>query len=367
MTMLSAPQSISAGQLRTRVMIVDDSAVIRGLVARWLTEVGEFEVIATASNGRLALEALERHDPDIVLLDLEMPEMDGVDALPLLLKRRPRTKVVVVSTLTQRNAQISLKCLSLGAADYLAKPESQRQPAAAEEFRRDLIEKLKALAPSRKRRPLETVAAVPIQPRISRKSISSRPECLLIGASTGGPRAVERVLLGLGSAIKRIPVLVVQHMPAMFTGVFAEHLRVQIGAHACEPSDGQPIQPGTVFIAPGGRHMGLTIDRGYPAIRLDDGAPVNFCRPAVDVLFRDAAAIYGSAALAVILTGMGSDGTQGARRLVQAGGTVLAQDEGTSIVWGMPGSIVKAGLAQDILPLESIGPALKNYIIGSSS
>jgi Chemotaxis response regulator containing a CheY-like receiver domain and a methylesterase domain len=364
---VAAQTSSPPGRAQTRVMVVDDSAVVRGLVTRWLTEVGDFDVVTTASNGRLALEALDRYDPDIVLLDLEMPEMDGVDALPLLLKRRPGVKVVVVSTLTQRNAQISLKCLSLGAADYLAKPDGQRQTAAADEFRRELIEKLKALASRRSRGALGVAAAVPQQPKLPRKLAGARPECLLIGASTGGPRAVERVLAGLGSAIKQVPILIVQHMPAMFTSVFAEHLKTQTGVHAREPLDGEPVRPGVVFVAPGGRHMGLSTDRGGPVIRLDDTAPVNFCRPAVDVLFRDAAAIYGGAALAVILTGMGSDGTHGARLVVNAGGSVFAQDESTSIVWGMPGSVVKAGLAQDILPLEAIGPALKNYITGPSS
>jgi two-component system chemotaxis response regulator CheB len=204
-------------------------------------------------------------------------------------------------------------------------------------------------------------------PRPAAKLGPARPQCLLIGASTGGPRAIEEVLIGLGSALQRLPVLVVQHMPPMFTGVFADHLRVQVGVRACEPEDGEPLVPGTVYIAPGGRHMGLSIGLGDPVIRLDDGPPVNFCRPAVDVLFRDAATIFGAAALAVVLTGMGSDGTQGARALVQSGASVIAQDEATSTVWGMPGSIVKAGLAQNILPLDAIGPALKGHIAGPSA
>lgn len=364
---VAAQISSQPGRARTRVMVVDDSAVVRGLVTRWLTEAGEFDVVTTASNGRLALEALDRFDPDIVLLDLEMPEMDGVDALPLLLKRRPGVKVVVVSTLTQRNAQISLKCLSLGAADYLAKPGGQRQSAAVDEFRKELIEKLNALASRKSRGAANNAVATSQQPKLPRKPIGTRPECLLIGASTGGPRAVERVLVGLGPAIKQVPILIVQHMPAMFTSVFAEHLRGQTGVHAREPLDGELIQPGVVFVAPGGRHMGLLAGRNGPIVRLDDTAPVNFCRPAVDVLFRDAAAIYGGAALAVVLTGMGSDGTHGARLVANAGGAVIAQDESTSIVWGMPGSIVKAGLAQEVLPLEAIGPTLKNYITGLSS
>ncbi|MGO4574320.1 protein-glutamate methylesterase/protein-glutamine glutaminase [Microvirga sp. 2TAF3] len=365
MTVLSAVQTKPSSQLRTRVMVVDDSVVVRGLITRWLTE-DNFDVVATASNGRIALEALDRFEPDIVLLDLEMPEMDGVDALPLLLKRRPEMKVVVVSTLTRRNAQISLKCLSLGAADYLAKPEGQKQATTSEDFRRDLIEKLRVLADNG-RTPLAVVPLPVDSGHLAKRSSTTRPRCLLIGASTGGPRAVEQVLVGLGPVIKRIPVLIVQHMPAMFTGVFAEHLSAQTGIYACEPVDGAPLKAGTVFIAPGGRHMGLSIDRGHPIIRLDDGAPVNFCRPAVDVLFRDAASVFGDSALAVILTGMGSDGTQGARDLVRSGSIVLAQDEATSIVWGMPGSVAKAGLAQDVLPLDTIGRVLKNYITGARS
>jgi len=362
MPLESASQTLPAGSARTRVMVVDDSAVIRGLVARWITETGDFDVVTTAANGRIALDALERFEPDIVLLDLEMPELDGVAALPLILKRRPGTKVIVVSTSTRRNAEISLKCLSLGAVDYLAKPATQREKSASDDFRRDLVEKLKAHAWSRTR-PLRIAS---VTPRPAPKPILCRPKVLLIGASTGGPRAVEQVLTGLGPALHKVPVLIVQHMPPMFTTVFADHLRSQFKVRACEPQDGDPLVPGTVFIAPGGRHMGLSSGPNGPVVRLDDGPPENFCRPAVDVLFRDAAAIFGNSALAVVLTGMGSDGTRGSRSIVQAGGAVLVQDEATSTVWGMPGSIAKAGLAQDILPLEAIGPVLKGHITGST-
>lgn len=367
MSSASAPLTTEARSSRTRVMVVDDSVVIRGLVARWVGEEEGFEVVTTAANGRAAVDALDRAEPDIVLLDLEMPEMDGITALPQMLNRRPGLKVLVISTLTQRNAEISLKCLSLGALDYLGKPEGHRQVTTSFSFRKELIEKLRALAGARAQpaRPALRLAAT-TPPRPVARGARSKPQALLIGASTGGPRAVEEVLLGLGSAIQRVPVLVVQHMPPMFTAVFADHLRVQVGVRACEPEDGEPLVPGTVYIAPGGRHMGLSMGMGDPIIRLDDGPPVNFCRPAVDVLFRDAAAIFGPSALAVILTGMGSDGTQGARALVQGGATVLAQDEATSTIWGMPGSVVKAGFAQDVLPLQAIGPALKGYIAGST-
>jgi len=363
MSFEAAPQTLPANPPRTRVMVVDDSAVIRGLMARWVKEAGDFDVVTTAANGRIAVDSIERYEPDIVLLDLEMPEMDGVAALPLLLKRRSGIKVIVISTLTRRNAEISLKCLSLGAVDYLAKPDGSRQMTTSEDFRRDLVEKLKAHAGARAR----AVKTASPPPRPVVKPILSRPQYLLIGASTGGPRAIEQVLAGLGSSLQKIPVLIVQHMPPMFTAVFAEHLRNHFGVRACEPEDGAPLAPGTIFIAPGGRHMGLAATPAGPVIRLDDGPPVNFCRPAVDVLFRDAASVLGNSALAVVLTGMGSDGTQGARLLVQAGVPVIAQDEATSTVWGMPGSIAKAGLAQDILPLDMIGPTLKGYITGSPS
>ena len=192
------------------------------------------------------------------------------------------------------------------------------------------------------------------------------PRVLLIGSSTGGPRAVGEVLEKIGApTLRRIPVLIVQHMPPVFTAVFAEHLGARTGIPAAEGKMDEPVLPGRIYVAPGGRHMRLAGATGRDlAIRLDDGPAVNFCRPAVDVLFQDAAALYGPATLSVILTGMGSDGTNGARALVEAGGAVLAQDEATSTVWGMPGSVAKAGLAQAILPLPEIGPALRTLITG---
>ncbi|MBA1154697.1 protein-glutamate methylesterase/protein-glutamine glutaminase [Microvirga mediterraneensis] len=371
MVLSPVTQTIPVPGRLTRVMIVDDSAVIRGMIGRWLTEAGGFEIVATASNGRMAVDAAARAKPEIILLDLEMPEVDGLAALPLILKAHPASKVIVISTLTQRNAEISLKCLSLGAIDYLAKPESARVPGAANEFRRELVEKMRALSETKARParvPASPAAKVispmpPAPPRLG----GTKPQCLLIGSSTGGPRAVERVLLDMKPALSRIPVLIVQHMPAMFTAVFADHLQTLLSIPSREARDGDAVAPGTILVAPGGRHMGVVSSGGKAAIRLNDGPPENFCRPAVDVLFREAAAVYGASALAVVLTGMGSDGTHGARHLAKAGATVIAQDEATSIVWGMPGSIVKAGLAHEVLPLESIGRSLKGLITGAST
>jgi two-component system chemotaxis response regulator CheB len=198
-----------------------------------------------------------------------------------------------------------------------------------------------------------------LRPRL----VSTTPRYLLIGSSTGGPKAVGEVLAGMGQALRRVPTLIVQHMPPIFTAVFAEHLSAQLGIPAREAIDGEPVQAGRVYVAPGGRHMGLAQNGGpEPSIRLDDGPVVNFCRPAVDVLFRDAAALLGPAVVAVVLTGMGSDGTNGAKALANAGAPIIAQDEATSTVWGMPGSVAKAGLATEILPLSGIAPALTAFL-----
>lgn len=368
---------------RIRVMIADDSAVVRGLVARWIAEAG-YDVVATAANGRIAVEAMARHDPDVILLDIDMPELDGTQALPLLLAKSPGVQIVMMSTLTTRNADISLRCLALGAVDYLAKPESNRGVTTSDAFRTDLIERVRLFGSSRARKrgpglslagsatpapvpPPKPTAPIALRPK-ARSGVS--PRVLLIGASTGGPRAVGEVLEKIGSAtLRQFPVLIVQHMPPVFTAVFAEHLGARTGLPAAEGKADERLQPGRIYVAPGGRHMGLTgaAGRSDVSIRLHDGPVVNFCRPAVDVLFQDAAAIFGASALAVVLTGMGSDGTGGARALTEAGAAVLAQDEASSTVWGMPGSIAKAGLAQAILPLSEIGGALRNLLTGQGS
>jgi two-component system, chemotaxis family, protein-glutamate methylesterase/glutaminase len=361
---------------RTRVMVVDDSVVVRGLMSRWLAESGLFDVVASASNGRMALDHLEKANPDIVLLDLDMPELDGINTLPLILEKRPKTQVVVVSTLTRRNADISLRCMALGATDYLPKPESSREVTTSNGFKQDLIAKLQALGQARRAHaPVPEAARAaaasilsPKSPLVLRPSgMTMQPKCLLIGSSTGGPKAVGEVLSAMGPAIARVPVLIVQHMPAIFTTVFAEHLKVQTGIPAKEPADGETILPGNIYVAPGGRHMGVVKQDGKFVVRLTDGPAVNFCRPAVDVLFKDAATAFGGASLAIVLTGMGSDGTEGARVLSQSNVPVIVQDEATSTVWGMPGSIAKAGLATSVLPLDQIASAATKMILGGAA
>ncbi|WP_430910828.1 protein-glutamate methylesterase/protein-glutamine glutaminase [Methylobacterium sp. sgz302541] len=384
--MLAAPvmPTHDAGSAsRIRVLIADDSAVVRGLVARWIGDAG-FTVVGTAANGRLAIEMMARQDPDVVLLDIDMPELDGTQALPRILAISPGVQVVMMSTLTTRNADISLKCLALGAVDYIAKPESNRGVTTSDAFRNELVERVRTLGSARGARrapaPVSALAPRPGTPApapVSRLSGATTlrpkprtvtpPKVLLIGSSTGGPRAVGEVLEKIGAAtLRRIPTLIVQHMPPVFTAVFAEHLGARTGIPAAEGKAEERLVPGRIYVAPGGRHMKLAGGR-EPVIRLDDGPPVNFCRPAVDVLFNDAAALYGPATLSVILTGMGSDGTNGVRSLGDAGGMVLVQDEATSTVWGMPGSAAKAGLAHAILPLGEIGAALRSLIGGGAA
>ena len=348
-------------------MIVDDSVVVRGLISRWIGLAPGFRVVSAAANGRAALAELDAAAPDIVLLDLDMPEIGGLEALPEILARRPSTSVIVVSTLTKRNAEVSLHCLALGAVDYLPKPGSQRELATCTEFRRDLLARVEAISTRHRGAPASATGGAPAssappsppaQPDIIRLP-AHRRGCVLIGASTGGPRALLELLRPLARTLERVPILVVQHMPAIFTAVFAEQIQREAGLSCGEARDGERVGPGRVYLAPGGRHMGLELMSGETMIRLDDGPPIHHCRPSVDVLFRDAARAYGAAAAGIVLTGMGTDGTDGARALVDVGATIIAQDEATSVVWGMPGSVARAGLARAVLPIGEIAPAIE--------
>lgn len=373
-----------------RVMIVDDSVVVRGLVSRLVEEEKGLIAVGKYSNGQKAVEAITSVNPDVVILDIEMPVMNGMEALPEILKLSPGVAVVMASTLTQRNAEISLKALSLGAADYLPKPVSNSGVTTSSNFRNDLIVKIKALGERRKKIRAETAGQRPMQPAASRAAplaspaaigtqssppatpYSMRkvsrllPRVLLIGSSTGGPPALTGILEALAPSLKNIPVLITQHMPATFTGIFAGHLAKASGLVASEAVDGEPLKNGRIYVAPGGYHM--TIDRkgASSIISITDGPEVNFCKPAVDPLFTSAARFYGASALAVVLTGMGADGAKGAVDIANAGGTVIAQDEATSVVWGMPGATAKAGACSRILPLQDIADNLKKLIRGST-
>ncbi|MGL4240553.1 MAG: protein-glutamate methylesterase/protein-glutamine glutaminase [Beijerinckiaceae bacterium] len=346
-----------------RVMIVDDAVVVRGLMARWFEEAGGITVASTHRSGAEAVAAIERVKPDVVILDIEMPDMDGITALPLLLKKAPGTIVIVASTLTTRNADVSLRCLQLGAIDYIAKPSTNRDVTFSADFRREVVEKVKTLGrrktsrsprlrmPEASREPAirrpEAAASLVIRP-----VVKVRPNALFIGASTGGPQAVTEFLKGARPALDRMPVVIAQHMPATFTAMFADHLSRVLSVTSAEARHMEPLEKGRIYVAPGGRH--LRVERSPEGARalIEDTPPVNFCRPSVDVTFGSAAQVYGQGALGVMLTGMGSDGLGGSSAIVERGGNIIAQDEESSVVWGMPGAVAKRGLcaAVDTVP-----------------
>ncbi len=355
MTLVASRPTTDASVIR--VMVVDDSAVVRGLIARQLSADPAVAVVATAANGALALDELARSDIDVVVLDVEMPVMDGLTALAEIHARFPTVRVVMASTSTRRNAEISLRALRMGASDCVAKPESGL--GGAEEFKRELLAKVKALAAAR-RVSGPTITAQPrtdAPPPQARKRPARfvRPAVIAIGASTGGPPALLKVFEAIRGSVSQ-PILLTQHMPADFTALFAEQL-ARAGNRPCaEGRDGDPVHPGHCYVAPGGWHMTVEAGASSPVIRLDQNTPENFCRPAVDPMLRSVADVYGAAALTLIMTGMGADGAKGAGAIVAAGGRVVVQDEATSVVWGMPGAVAATGAAECLLPLDEIGP-----------
>jgi len=369
-----------------RVMVVDDAIVVRSLLARWIEAELDMTVVATLSNGREAVAQIEISNPDVVMLDIDMPELDGISALPLLLQKKRDLAVIMVSTFTRRSAEISLRALALGAADYIPKPETTREATNSIPFRRELVEKIRSLGRNRfaprvyARVPISEPAPVPA-PRLRKPETEAAPSgairlrpfatvaprALLIGSSTGGPQALGKVIEKLPAAIDRAPVLITQHMPPMFTTVLAEHLSRIGGRGAHEAEDGEPVLAGGIYVAPGGRHMRVARSAEGIRIALGDDEPINFCKPAVDALFKSAVAVWGPATLAVVLTGMGSDGMHGATDIVAAGGSVIAQDEASSVVWGMPRAVAQAGLCSAVLPLDQIAPKILRLFSGARS
>jgi two-component system, chemotaxis family, protein-glutamate methylesterase/glutaminase len=399
---VAAPFSDPApGHVPIRVMVVDDAVVVRGMIARWIEAETDLKIVASLRSGREAIEQMERTNPDVLILDVDMPDIDGITALPLLFEKKRNLVVLMASTLTRRNAEISLRALSLGAADYIPKPETNREFTTSTSFRRELIDKVRALAlryrrgtpgallsPSapaaapatalRRRAdpsllrggaaPPLAAAAAPAAAEPARIQLRSFPpvvpRVLLIGASTGGPQALTAIVGSIGAVVERAPVLITQHMPATFTAILAEHLTRASGCTAREAEHGEPVLAGRIYVAPGGRHLRVVRQSGEPAIALDDGPLINFCKPAVDPLFSSAAAVWKGSSLALVLTGMGSDGKRGAAEIVTAGGCVIVQDEASSVVWGMPGSVAHAGLASAVLPLDQIAPRIVRLLSG---
>jgi two-component system chemotaxis response regulator CheB len=346
-----------------RVLVVDDSAMVRRVIQQALSGLDGITVVGTASNGQEALTQVQVLAPDLVTLDIEMPVMDGIETMRALRRTHPRLPVIMFSTLTERGARATFDALAAGARDYVTKPTNSSGLAESiATIRHELGTRIRALCtpivPA-----LTAPAAVRSFPASGTATVAptSRPSgavhVLVVGASTGGPDALATVLSALPATLP-VPVLVVQHMPPVVTTMLAERLNRTAALNVREAADGEPVRPGTVYIAPGNHHLQVRKHGTSITVALDQGPQENYCRPAVDVLFRSVAAAYGPHTLALVLTGMGSDGAAGAGALVDAGGSVYAQDQGTSVVWGMPGAVVAAGRASKVLPLPSVADAV---------
>jgi len=349
-----------------RVLVVDDSALVRRLIVTALGGADDIEVVGLARDGLEAVAMVDEHVPDVVTLDIEMPNLDGLGALVQIREKHPRLPVIMFSTLTERGAIATLDALSKGASDYVTKPSNTGSVAEGlESVREQLVPRIRALAGVRRLVP----SPRPARPRVStptpslgrRDRAEGPPEVLLIGCSTGGPDALDKLLSRLPGDLE-VPTLVVQHMPPVFTTMLAQRLDKVSPLQVREAVDGDVPRAGEVLIAPGDWHMRLAGRRGSVRVTLDQGPRENFCRPAVDVLFRSAAAVYGGRSVATILTGMGTDGLVGVRELHRLGTRVVVQDEETSVVWGMPGAVAQADLADEVVPLPDLAARLVSAV-----
>ncbi len=362
---------------RLNIMLVDDSAVIRGAIARILDKSPQTKIIASVANGRIAVDNIDKHNPDIVILDIEMPEMDGITALPKLLEKCPGAQVIMCSTLTDKGAAISMKAMTLGAVDTILKP-SAREAGHGSDFEKNMLALVESLG--KKKKPhlytgkvTPTVQAQATKPVLNglttdytlRSQIglySGRPAILAIGSSTGGPQALMKVLAHCNNF--PIPIIITQHMPGTFTKILAEHIVQNTGVPAFEVEEGMEIEKGKIYVAAGGKHFILQQKDNKLFAHLDDGPSVNFCKPAVDPMFLSAIDIFKQKVLGLILTGMGHDGIGGGEKLNELNARLIAQDPETSVVWGMPGAVAQKGYCTEVLPLDEIGPFIRKIVVG---
>lgn len=372
-TGIKTPMPDESNQIH--IMLVDDSAVIRGALTRLLETSPVMKVVKSVADGNAAILAARTRKPHVVILDIEMPIMDGITALPKILEASPDTKVIMFSSLTEKGATVTLEALKLGAVECLVKPSSAQEVGEGSPFQKQLLALIEGLTPEYKRRPAENQTSATLTPAQKPSLISGtfslyddklsfkgKPSILAIGSSTGGPQALFNVLKHCAGF--DIPIIITQHMPATFTKILAEHIGQQTGVKTQEAQDGMPIEPGQIYVAPGGVHMIFEMSGTQLVAKLDDSPPVNFCKPAVDPMLDSIIGIYGQKVLGVILTGMGYDGREACKRLVQANGRLIAQDEETSVVWGMPGAVAQANICSAVLPLNDIGPWIKRTVMG---
>lgn len=361
---------------KIRVLLVDDSAVIRKVLGDLISSDPELEIVGTAANGKLALQQLALLNPDIVTLDIEMPEMDGLQTVQEIRKTGSNVPIIMCSSLTATGATHTLDALAFGASDYVTKPSSHGANTR-EVIGEELIRKIKGLAgPGAREAHPPRPSEVGSRPQVARPSKTttiielsdapattapSQPNVVAIGVSTGGPNALQEVLPLLPANLS-VPVLIVQHMPPLFTKLLAERLNATSKLPVVEATDRQEVKAGYIYLAPGGLHMEVKRLLGRTLIQLHEGPPENSCRPAVDVLFRSVASVYGPSALAVMLTGMGQDGLIGCQNIKAVGGSIIAQDRESSAVWGMPGAVVEAGLATSVVPLRSIAASITSAV-----
>lgn len=345
---------------KIRILIVDDSVVIRRTVSDELSRDPALEVAGTAANGKIALARIPQLNPDLVILDVEMPEMDGLTALRELRKTYPKLPVIMFSSLTETGAATTIDALALGASDYFAKPSgSQGLEASLRVIRDELIPTIKELC-------RVAPPPSPAKPAVPRSTGTKKVEVVAIGTSTGGPNALAELFKRIPANFP-VPILIVQHMPAMFTKILAERMTANGAIPVREAVPGERLSPGQCWIAPGNYHMTLARMGSEIRLQTNQDPPENSCRPAVDVLLRSVANVYGSAALAVMMTGMGQDGLRGCEAIRETGGQILAQDEASSVVWGMPGYVVRAGLADRVLPLALLADEIVRRVTGTAT
>ncbi len=346
---------------KTRILIVDDSVVVRQLVSKVLNNDPMLEVVGVAANGAIALAKISQVNPDLIVLDIEMPEMDGLETLGAIRKTYPQLPVIMFSVLTERGAEATLAALAQGAQDYVTKPVTSSKEASLQYIRDQLIPKIKAFCPNHQL-PHQPAASSNVKGRtipVTALPPKHRPpvEIVAIGVSTGGPNALAQLLSAFPADLP-VPVVIVQHMPPIFTRRLAESLTAQCQINVAEAFGEAVLKPGQAWIAPGDHHLVVVREGVNIGLRTHQDPPENSCRPSVDVLFRSVVKTYGAATLGIILTGMGQDGLHGCACIQDAGGQVLVQDEASSVVWGMPGMVADAGLADQILPLDQMAAAI---------